>query len=49
MYWLFHTALEREFQPVGEFGTYTVLVRRDQLGARPSPSEAAVENRGGPG
>ena len=46
MYWLFHTALEREFQPVGEFGTYTVLVRRDQLGA--PPSGAAVENSGGP-
>jgi hypothetical protein len=28
VYWLFHEAVAREFQPVGEFGTYTVLVRR---------------------
>jgi hypothetical protein len=28
VYWLFHEALAREFQPIGEFGTYTVLVRR---------------------
>jgi 4-amino-4-deoxy-L-arabinose transferase-like glycosyltransferase len=48
MYWLFHTALEREFQPVGEFGSYTVLVRRDQPGAPPR-LPGAVESGGGPG
>jgi 4-amino-4-deoxy-L-arabinose transferase-like glycosyltransferase len=35
VYWIFHTALEREFQPVGGFGTYTVLVRRNPAEAGP--------------
>lgn len=28
VYWLFHTAVEMDFQPVAEIGTYTILVRR---------------------
>ncbi len=31
--WVFHVAIEKEFETVGEFGTYTVLVRRPALSA----------------